>query len=229
MQPSEKPAFVSLVTDALAYYRQPVSEFTLTVWMQACQGFTLEQVRKAMTAHAMDPDRGQFAPKVADIVRQLGGTTTDRAQLAWGKALNAASSVGAYRDVVFDDPAIHAAIEDLGGWPKFCRSETKDLSYLQHRFCECHKAYTGRGQFEYPRSLMGDRSPDAMFMKRGISPPKAALIGDPELAKSVYRVGGLGHKTLVTFHHISDVLAIDGNGHDPLQTLCLGASFVAQQ
>lgn len=210
MHPTDKPAFVSLVTDALAYYRQPVSEFTLMVWMQACQGFSLEQVRKAMTAHAMDPDRGQFAPKVADIVRQLGGTTTDRAQLAWGKALEAASRVGAYTDVVFDDPAIHAAIEDLGGWPKFCRTESKDLSYLQHRFCESHKAYTGRGEFDHPRLLMGDRGSDALFAKRGLPPPKPALVGDPAAAKAVYESGGVGGKTLVTFKHVAEALEFSG-------------------
>lgn len=210
MHPNDKAEFVSLVTDALAYYRQPVSEFTLMVWMQACQGFSLEQVRKAMTAHAMDPDRGQFAPKVADIVRQLGGTTTDRAQLAWGKALEAASRVGAYTDVVFDDPAIHAAIEDLGGWPKFCRSETKDLSYLQHRFCECHKAYTGRGEFQYPRSLMGDRSADALYAKRGLPSPRPALIGDPAMAKLVYESGGVGGKTLITFKHVAESIEFSG-------------------
>ena len=210
MHPNDKPAFVSLVTDALAYYRQPVSEFTLMVWMQACQNFSMEQVRKAMTAHATDPDRGQFPPKVADIVRHLGGTTTDRAQLAWGKALNAAGSVGAYTDVVFDDPAIHAAIEDMGGWPKFCRSESKDLSYLQHRFCECHKAYTGRGEFQYPRALMGDRSSDAMFAKRGLPPPKPALVGDPKHAKLVYESGGVGHKTMITFKHVADAIEYSG-------------------
>lgn len=208
MHPNEKPEFVSLVTDALAYYRQPVSEFTLLVWMQACQGFSLEQVRKAMTAHAMDPDRGQFPPKVADIVRQLGGTTTDRAQLAWGKALEAAARVGAYTDVVFDDPAIHAAIEDMGGWVKFCRTESKDLSYVQHRFCECHKAYVGRGEFQYPRVLGGDRGPDELYAKRGLKPPMPALIGDPQSARIVYESGGTSGKTLVTFQHVADAIQL---------------------
>lgn len=208
MHHNDKAEFVSLVTDALAYYRQPVSEFTLLVWVQACQGFTIEQVRKAMTAHAMDPDRGQFPPKVADIVRQLGGTTTDRAQLAWGKALEAAARVGAYTDVVFDDPAIHAAIEDMGGWVKFCRTESEDLSYVQHRFCECHKAYTGRGEFQYPRVLGGDRGPDELYAKRGLNPPKPALIGDPQAAKIVYESGGVGGKTLVTFQHVADAIQL---------------------
>jgi hypothetical protein len=199
MQPNDKPALWSLVSDVLGYYRQPVSEFTMQVWWQACQSFTLEQVSKALTAHATDPERGQFPPKVADVVRILSGTHTDRAQLAWGKALEAMGTVGAYTDVVFDDPAIHAVVEDLGGWPKVCRTETKELSYLQHRFCEGHKAYTGRGQFEYPRRLMGDRSPDYEYEKKGLALPKPAIVGDVDRARAVYGGGNLAGKTAITY------------------------------
>src|SRR5690606_19849074 len=92
-------------------------------------------------------------------------------------------------DVVFDDPAIHAAIEDLGGWPKFCRGEVKELSYLQHRFCQSYQAYAGRGKFDYPRRLSGDRSPDDLYLKRGLPPPRPAVIGDIERARLV-AVGG---------------------------------------
>ena len=192
MLPTDKPTFLALVADVLGYYRQQTSEFTLSVWWQACQRFDLEQVSKALTAHATDPERGQFAPKVADIVRILAGTTTDRAALAWGKVHEAMSAVGAYTDVVFDDPAIHAAVDDCGGWPKMCRSELKELSYLQHRFCEAHKAYTGRGTFDYPRRLAGDRSPDSEYEKKGLSLPRPAVVGDPERARAVYHGGGAG-------------------------------------
>lgn len=199
MQPSDKPAFVALVTDVLAYYRQPVSEFTLSVWVHAMQPYTLEQVRKAMTAHATNPDGGQFAPKVADVVRILDGTHTDRAMLAWGKVHEAMSAVGAYQDVVFDDPAIHAVIEDLGGWPKVCRSELKELGYLQKRFCDGHKAYTGRGVFPYPRRLMGDRSPDGEYERCGLPLPRPALVGDAERAALVFKGGSAAGKTAIEY------------------------------
>lgn len=205
MQHSDKPALVQIVTDVLAYYRQPVSEFTLSVWWQACQPYTIEQVSKALTAHATDPERGQFAPKVADLIRIMQGTHTDRAQLAWGKTLEAMASVGAYTDVVFDDPAIHAVVEDLGGWPKLCRTDTNDLGYVQHRFCESHKAYTGRGQFAYPRRLMGDRSPDYEYEKKGLPLPPPALIGNQDKARSVYQSGDRAGKTAITFTSIADL------------------------
>lgn len=203
MQPNDKPALIAMVTDVLAYYRQPVSEFTLSVWWQACQPYTMEQIRKAMTAHATNPEGGQFAPKVADLVRILDGTHTDRAMLAWGKLHEAMSAVGAYQDVVFDDPAIHAVVEDLGGWPKLCRSDIKELGYIQKRFCDGHKAYTGRGQFPYPRRLMGDRSPDDSWTAKGLEPPKPALVGDRELARLVYEGGVQGGKTAIEYVDLS--------------------------
>lgn len=208
MQPSDRLAFARLFADVMAYYRQDVSDFTRSLFWTACEGFTLEQVAKAFDRHAKDPEHGQFAPKVADLVRILAGTHTDRAQLAWGKALEAMSSVGAYTDVVFDDPAIHACIEDLGGWPKVCRTETKELSYLQHRFCESHKAYTGRGEFAYPRRLAGDRSPDSEYEKKGLKLPRPALVGDADRCKAVYHGGNAGGKTAIAYKAI-DALVLD--------------------
>jgi hypothetical protein len=205
MRQDQQDEFVSLITDVLKFYRQDTTPFTLEVWWQACQRFDLDQVRRALTGHAMDAERGVFAPKPADIVRKLEGTSSDRAMLAWGKALDAMQRVGAYSDVVFDDPAIHAAIEDLGGWPKVCRAETKDMSYLQHRFCESHRAYTESGAFDYPRILMGDRSPDEMFAKKGLKPPKPAVIGETEMARLVYKGGSVSGKTAINF---SSLLAI---------------------
>jgi hypothetical protein len=176
MHQSELKEFSRMVSDALGYWKQDASEFTLQVWWQGCQPFSFEQVSKALTAHATDPDKGQFAPKVADIVRQLAGTKTDRSLLAWGRVHDAMSSVGAYQDVDFGDNAIHAAIIDLGGWPKVCRTESKDLSYLQHRFCETYRAYQSAGAAQCD-ALIGDRSPTDMYIKKGLPAPKAVKVG----------------------------------------------------
>lgn len=207
MQPYDRPQFGQLITDVLAYYRQDASSFVLDLWWNACQGFDLEQIRAALQRHCTDPERGQFAPKVADLARILQGTTTDRAALAWGKVHEAMSCVGAYADVVFDDPAIHAVVEDMGGWPKMCRMPLDELGYLQHRFCEAHRAYTGRGQFDYPRRLMGDRSPDSEYRKSCLSLPKPALVGDADRAKQVYLQGNAAGKTAISFQALQAIEA----------------------
>lgn len=174
MRNTEKHNFYALISDALGYWRQDVSEFALSVWWNGCQQYEFEDVAKALSAHATDPDKGQFAPKVADVVRILGGTRTDRSLLAWGKVHEAMSRVGAYSDVDFGDSATHAAIQDMGGWPKVCRTNVDQLSYLQHRFCELYKAYDGRQVEHIP--LVGDRSPDEMYRRRGLKAPEPVRI-----------------------------------------------------
>ncbi|MFN7153844.1 MAG: DUF6475 domain-containing protein [Acidovorax sp.] len=198
MNESERRDFGQLVKDVMAYYRQDTSAFLLTVWWNACKPFELEQIQQAMQRHMTDAEHGQFAPKVADMARMLVGTATDRALVAWGKVHEAMSAVGAYQDVVFDDPAIHAVIEDLGGWVKVCRTDLKEVGYLQHKFCESHRAYTRLPSFDYPRKLGGAADGSAQYARFGLPPPKPVVVGDIEKARQVMRLGSSGGKTAIT-------------------------------
>lgn len=198
MKPTDRKNFALLIAGVYAYHRQPCSDALIAMYWRGCQRWNYEQVEKAVDRLTNDAEAGKFPPKIADLVRVLEGTHTDRALLAWGKALEAMSTVGAYQDVVFDDPAVHAAIEDLGGWPKVCRTDLKDLGYLQHRFCESHKAYTGRGTFDYPRRLMGDRSPDSEYVKKGLPPPVPVVVGNVRAARQVFEGGALAGKVAIT-------------------------------
>lgn len=186
MQQSDRQAFSDLLADAMAFYRRDVSPFALSVWWQACQPFAFEQVAKALTAHAMDPDRGQFAPMPSDIVKQLRGTSTDQSLVAWGKVMEAMQRVGAYQSVAFDDGAIHAAIEDIGGWVNLCRTEADDLPHVQRRFCESHKVNAKRGCAFAPY-LPGAHEIENAVKGHRTAPPM--LIGDPSKAKEVMRLG----------------------------------------
>lgn len=197
MTESDKPQLFALIADVMAFYNRDTSPFALNVWWSACQPFTMEQVRKSMTAHTTDPDRGRFPPLPADMVRVLEGTRADRALIAWGKALDAMQRVGAYSSVVFDDPVIHAVIEDLGGWIKVCRGELGELGYVEHRFCESYRAYASRPvPTEYPAMLVGAHEIQNRTDGRRVAPP--VLIGNPERAQEVLRLGGSGPKTQIT-------------------------------
>ncbi len=199
MTKNEEADFAVLIAGVYAYHRQPCSDALIEMYWRGCQRWSIEELKKAIDQLTHDAEAGKFPPKIGDITRVLEGTTTDRAALAWGKVLGAMSAVGAYSDVVFDDPAIHAAIEDLGGWVKMCRGQTAELSYLQHRFCQSHKAYVGQGTFEYQRRLVGDRSPDADYTKRGLPLPRPAIVGDPVQARLVFEGGVAATKTRIAF------------------------------
>lgn len=208
MQDHEKPAFGELIAGVYAYHRTPISAAVINVFWNGCRRWSMEQVRYAIDALTMDADAGKFPPKIGDMTRVLEGTHTDRSMIAWGKTLVAMRSVGAYTDVIFDDPATHAAIDDAGGWPKLCRTPMDELGYVQAAFCKAHKAYVGRGQFEYPRVLGGERSPDGEWEAKGLPPPQPALIGDPKLCALVYEGGGAAGKTKVSFQSLGALAAL---------------------
>lgn len=190
MSPDDYPKFIEALTGAHDFYGKEMSDFGTQVWLEAVKTFDLSQVLKALSAHLMDPDRGQYMPKPSDLVRQLQGTQTDRALVAWGKVAGAMSSVGAYSDVVFDDPLIHLCVADAGGWPKFCRTPYEEQSYLQHRFCEAYRAYAGRGiPVDYPARLTGAGSGPDDYAKRGLQPPAPRLVGNREAAMAVLAGG----------------------------------------
>lgn len=208
MQPTDAPKFAALFSQVMAYYGKDVSNFTTDLFWNAFENHDFDQVKKAFEKHAKDPEQGRFAPKVADLIKIIAGTSTDRAAIAWGKVHDAMSRVGAYTDVIFDDPAIHASIEDMGGWPKMCRTNLEELSYLQKRFTDAHKAYTNRGTFDYPRRLGGDRSEDSEYERVGMKPPKPALIGNQEVCREVFRLGGAGGKTAITMSNLPQLEAL---------------------
>lgn len=210
MKQSDKDKFIEVLAGVHDFYGKELSSFAGQVWMQACEAFDVQQVTKALSAHLMDPERGQFMPKPADIVRQLQGTRTDRSLLAWGKVLDAMQRVGAYSSVVFDEPAIHAAIEDLGGWPAVCRTEIDALPFLEKRFCDSYKAYVNRGEFDYPGELAGVHAIENGL--KGYRPQPPMLIGNRSQALLVRAQGANKPKTEMTPLHlaVSNVKQIGG-------------------
>ena len=199
MTNDDKREFWALLKGVHEFYKTDVSNFAAQVWWNACQGFSLEQVSKAFSAHLVDPKSGQFLPKPADIVKALSGTHEDRSLLAWGKVFDAMQRVGQYTSVAFDDQIIHAVISDLGGWPKLCAVTTDELPFVQKRFCDMHAAY-GRsgGQMAYQRYLPGvhEVQNNALGYGKRIAPP--VLIGDAAKAQLVIENGSATGKTQFT-------------------------------
>lgn len=186
---------MQVLAGAHDFYGKEMSAFAVDVWMLACESFDVEQVTKALSAHLMDPERGQWMPKPADLVRQLEGTQTDRSLVAWGKLYQAMQRVGAYTSVTFDDQAIHATVQDMGGWPTLCRSTVDELPFIQKRFCETYRAYVRRPDAPYPPVLIGVHESENRAAGKRVAPP--VLIGDKDKAGAVY-LGGTNTRLQIT-------------------------------
>lgn len=198
MQASEKPQFAQKVSQILGFYGQPLSHFAVAMWWQACEAFELGQVATALTQHIADPDCGHVPPMPADVVRRLQGTYADRSLLAWGKVLGAMQRVGAYSSVAFDDAAIHAAIDDLGGWPQMCREPLDVLAQTQRRFCQAYQVHARADMLVYPALLLGESDGENRVKGRAMAPP--VLIGDSARAQHVMDAGAHAVRIPMTVH-----------------------------
>lgn len=175
----------------------------LTIWFAALQRYDLAEIRGALSKHVSNPDTGQFPPKPADVVRYIDGSGDSVAALAWMKASRAIGSVGRFQSVVFDDPLIHAAIDGMGGWPRFCDVKVDELPFLQKRFETAYRACKERGVTEYPRQLTGisEMENRANGYHDRIAPPM--LVGEPERCRLVLEQGG-GTALRIT-HNVVDL------------------------
>lgn len=164
---------------------KPMSQAALMQWWRHMERYDLEQVAQALSLHSRDAEQGRFMPQPADLIRHMDGTMGDRAAVAWGTVMQHMQSTGAYSDIDFGDPAIHATVHDLGGWPTLCRTDLDELGYLQRRFCNSYRAYSNRGVLACPLVLSGDRSPDSDYEKRGLPAPKPVMVTDRSCAEAM--------------------------------------------
>lgn len=197
MNPSEHSAFIKVLAGVHDFYGKELSEFAVSVWWQACKDCDLASVSRAFSEHLMDAEAGKWLPKPADLVRQLKGTRGDQSRLAWSKVMDAAQRVGAYADVVFDDPVIHACIEDLGGWMTVCRTSYDELPHLERRFVDSYKAYAMPGRLtQWPTRLVGESGISNRLRGHRLPPP--VMIGDAQKCAEVLSAGVDAPKTAIT-------------------------------
>lgn len=210
MQANDVGEFRQFLESALGFWRVDVSEFSLSVWWEAMRPYDLAAVRQAFSRHAMNPDGGQFAPKPADVVKMLAGTSNDRALLAWAKVDKAVRSVGSYQTVAFDDLLIHRVLQDMGGWIVLGTKTEDDWPFVANEFENRYRGYAMRGEKpEYPHVLIG--MAEAQNTQAGFKSQPPVLIGDAEKAKRVMLGGSV--KPMIGFQQMDT--------HEAEQTLRL--------
>ena len=92
-------------------------------------------------------------------LRALAGesTATVRAVQAWEAAIRALRRFGSYKSVNFEDKTINATIRVLGGWERFCLTESDELhKWVRRDFERTYLALSESGvSEEASRYLMG--------------------------------------------------------------------------
>lgn len=199
MQPSDRQPFADLLAEVMAYYNRDTSPFVLDVFWAGLRQHEFADVSRAFSLHARDPDHGQFAPRVADLTRLLEGSTQTQGMRAWAKVDRAIRSVGQYQSVAFDDPLIHAVVDEMGGWPSLCRCKADEIPFRAREFERRYAAYRLRREAPaFPPHLIGlCESENRMHGFEIDSRP--VLIGDPDKAVRVMERGKAQPSLQITY------------------------------
>ncbi len=186
--------FAEVWSQAQEIYNRSVTPGTIELVFRALEQLDLDEIRRALTLHIQSPDTGQFPPKPGDVIKFARGDSQSRTLQAWAKVERAIRSVGHYRDVAFDDPLVHAAIERIGGWPKVAMVDSeKDMVWLRQRFEAQYRAYAVHRPEDWPAFLPGvatQQNTQIGQHTRGRLPGKdIAIIGDQQRAMRVMESG----------------------------------------
>lgn len=187
MTSTDQQPFVLLMTSIAELYGKKLSKPLLDIYWRCLEPYSLALIRTALKAHILHPDGGQFMPKPADVLRIIHGNSETQALQAWGKVLQAIRMVGSYDSVVFDDPVIHAAIMELGGWVELCHSDTKSLVFIGKQFEKIYSGYLHRKPSHYPKQLSGQIKQQVAHS--GYFPKTLRLLGDKVKALEVWQSG----------------------------------------
>ncbi len=211
MQTDDFQKFHDGVAGVMSFYGKSVSRFALDVWWTALKGFDLPAIVDAFNRHLANPDAGQFAPKPADIIRMLQGSTQDAALRAWAKVDRAVRSVGTYCDVVFDDALIHRVIQDMGGWIALGTRAEDEWPFVGKEFENRYRGFRIRSERpQYPAVLTGLVS--AHNHRQGFKPDMPVLIGNEQAARQVLS-GGSDQPVLGFKRMGADAWELPGEAH----------------
>lgn len=186
----DKAQFAQMMIGTMQIYGKQPSEMVIQLYWSVLERFTIEQVEHGLKAHLNDPEQGKFQPKPADIIRHIEGTKADRktlAEVAWRKVLD---NVDRYSSVVFDDSAIHYAVQiAFGDWLTVCDFD-KDQFDCQQMYRSFITAYSNyNGQPIKPR-MVGILEQE---QAKGESRFSVTYVGDKQKALQVEQGGRIGN------------------------------------
>jgi hypothetical protein len=205
MQPKDRKRFGLCLMAAAEMYGKPPSEAASSMWWNALSAYEIDGVERAFQAHIGDPDRGQFMPRPADIVRLIVGTSKDSSLVAWSKVDRAVRMVGPYASVTFDDPITMRVLQDMGGWTFLCAKDDDAWPFIGNEFTARYQGFRSRGEVpEHPARLVGIT--EAENARKGLDHRDFALIGDPNAAQRVLDAGT--DRPSLTFARVGEALRL---------------------
>lgn len=201
----DKARFAALMAGVAEVYTKKMTTQLLGIYWRALEHFDYYDIETACNVHVAKntSQQGGFMPKPSDITRYIEGDNEIRALQALSKVESAMRHLGSYSSVAFDDPIIHAVLDDMGGWVRYCGCKENEIPFQANQFIKRYQGYLYRKLDRYPRYLIGivERSYELHGFQYKQLP---ALVGDKAKAEAVIKKGT---GSVVEIHYEQKLLA----------------------
>tara|TARA_R110000803_G_scaffold36909_1_gene79393 strand:+ start:133 stop:708 length:576 start_codon:yes stop_codon:yes gene_type:complete len=155
--------FKELMFEIGMNYSKKLNEDERKFFAMQARRFGFKKFSAAIRKHMEDPDKGQFMPKIADVVANIGGTAKQKsaeieftAQSQWQMSvMRAIKECGSYKTPKFTDPITTACIIAAGGWSKLCGLTTDQLIWAGKEFVNTYENYSVRPLDQLPANIAG--------------------------------------------------------------------------
>lgn len=131
MENKDKKEFFKIIAGLGEMFGKTISDTLYELYWQALKDLSFEDFNK--TANSLGQTT-KFFPKPVEFRDQVLPDIAAQASLAYAKLEKAFTQAGVYKTVVFDDPVIHAVVENLGGWVSYCNLPDEELKWYRKDF-----------------------------------------------------------------------------------------------
>lgn len=153
------------------------TELAIGLCWKTLEGYSLEQIKAAISRHMRNPEVGQFMPKPADVIRQIEGASEDAAIEAWSLVEQGIRGAYAHRaqNVKFNDPIIHMVVHEMGGFSRMGMCKESEMRWVQRDFMQRYEMRSRRPLENYPGKIPTsesrcDQLPDVVLIGHNEAP-----------------------------------------------------------
>lgn len=155
MVDQDRAEFGVIMAGLASTFGREVDEALLTGYWMGLGDLEISEVKQGATRAMRE---AEFMPTVRQLRDLSGSGNADmQAALAFEHLRSAITSVGYYGSIAFDDPAITAAVRNLGGWSRVCEMEVEQFEkWFRPQFEKVYKGFRLTGVSEEQASpLLG--------------------------------------------------------------------------
>lgn len=162
MKDEDRERFAQTMVGLGDYYNMKIADSIYEVFWNDFGDLDFDTFAEAISNHRKDPDQGMFFPKVANLFKQINGTSKQqkrsiegKAEMAWSEITNHLTRVGVYKTFNSSDGIALAAFKAVGGMGKLSTASYDDLTWIKKEFISMYDTYENTPLDQLPSNVMG--------------------------------------------------------------------------